>query len=226
MSTNDKVTPPSVCTHRWTSEDGFRRCVSCGSESLNPSHGVDACGTGDGSAGSPSGMLGTSTAGITPCSSGRPSGTAIVAGSGDVERARAWIDQHMLMPERFRGEAAGELAKLLVEVRAERGPCSLLGCERMAEHCYVHSGQMVNARTEPEPSAIRSSDAVAAEPDSVHNEKGPNTSSEHSECPKCKGTGYVHCGDRHTGMSYPCTEFYKACPVWAATRAKEEHRHA
>ncbi len=35
--------PPNAetCSHRWSGADGFRRCVDCGSETLNPKHGVE-----------------------------------------------------------------------------------------------------------------------------------------------------------------------------------------
>ncbi len=35
------VPDPETCSHRWSSQDGFKRCVDCGSETLNPKHGLE-----------------------------------------------------------------------------------------------------------------------------------------------------------------------------------------
>lgn len=47
-----------------------------------------------------------------------------------------------------------------------------------------------------------STDSVSTEPKPVHE--------------PCKGTGYVHLGDRNTGSSYRCDEWGQPCPVLAA----------
>ena len=36
------------------------------------------------------------------------------------------------------------------------------------------------------------------------------------QCEHCNDTGYVHCGDRHTGQSYRCDEWGRPCPVLTA----------
>lgn len=37
------------------------------------------------------------------------------------------------------------------------------------------------------------------------------------QCERCKGTGYVQCGDNNTGQSYRCDEWGQPCPVLAVT---------
>lgn len=59
MSSPDDGVPS--CSHRWTSEDGFRRCIACGSESLNPQHGVEVGGMQKTSGASEDGSTATTT---------------------------------------------------------------------------------------------------------------------------------------------------------------------